>query len=80
MRHGLKLLKPMASSFTPCLDGRYLLLGLNDQRDHLEISKFSRLDADAYPRCYIITHFRDCYFYISISHIIWFFNFEIPFE
>ncbi|XP_048335969.1 uncharacterized protein LOC107424584 isoform X2 [Ziziphus jujuba] len=50
MRHGLKLLKPMASSFTPCLDGRYLLLGLNDQRDHLEISKFSRLDADAYPR------------------------------
>ncbi|KAH0971239.1 hypothetical protein GBA52_023395 [Prunus armeniaca] len=47
-RHGLKLLKPLASSFTPCLDGRYLLLGLNQEQDHLEISKFSKRDADAY--------------------------------
>ncbi|EXB37230.1 hypothetical protein L484_020289 [Morus notabilis] len=50
VRHGLKLLKPIASSFTPCRDGRYLLLGLNDENDHLEISKFSKLDADTYPR------------------------------
>ncbi|XP_057994721.1 uncharacterized protein LOC110664609 isoform X2 [Hevea brasiliensis] len=49
-RHGLKLLKPMASSFTPCLDGRYLLLGSNGEQDYLEISKFSKRDADAYPR------------------------------
>uniref|UniRef100_A0A9I9CSV6 Pyridine nucleotide-disulfide oxidoreductase domain-containing protein 2-like n=1 Tax=Cucumis melo TaxID=3656 RepID=A0A9I9CSV6_CUCME len=49
-RHGLKLLKPMATSFTPCLDGRYLLLGMNDEHDYLEISKFSKRDADAYPR------------------------------
>lgn len=47
----MKLLKPVASSFTPCRDGRYLLLGMNDQQDYSEISKFSRLDADAYPRC-----------------------------
>ncbi|POO02529.1 NAD(P)-binding domain containing protein [Trema orientale] len=50
VRHGLKLLKPIASSFTPCLDGRYLLLGLNDEHDYLELSKFSKMDADAYPR------------------------------
>ncbi|KAL5557290.1 hypothetical protein UlMin_039526 [Ulmus minor] len=49
-RHGLKLLKPLASSFTPCLDGRYLLLGINDEQDYLEISKFSKCDADSYPR------------------------------
>ncbi|KAE8647588.1 pyridine nucleotide-disulfide oxidoreductase domain-containing protein 2 [Cucumis sativus] len=49
-RHGLKLLKPIATSFTPCRDGRYLLLGRNDEHDYLEISKFSKRDADAYPR------------------------------
>lgn len=49
-RHGLKLLKPWASSFTPCLDGRSLLLGIDHEHDHSEISKFSKRDADAYPR------------------------------
>ncbi|XP_057738575.1 uncharacterized protein LOC130955671 isoform X2 [Arachis stenosperma] len=49
-RHGLKLLKPMASSFTPTLDGRYLLLGQSDEQDYLQISKFSKKDADAYFR------------------------------
>uniref|UniRef100_A0A2P2N2H4 Pyridine nucleotide-disulfide oxidoreductase domain-containing protein 2 n=1 Tax=Rhizophora mucronata TaxID=61149 RepID=A0A2P2N2H4_RHIMU len=49
-RHGLKFLKPLASSFTPCLDGRYLLLGTNDEQNHAEISKFSKRDADAYIR------------------------------
>ncbi|KAJ0039956.1 hypothetical protein Pint_28281 [Pistacia integerrima] len=49
-RHGLKLLKRSPSSFTPCLDGRYLLLGPNKQLNHSEISKFSKRDADAYPR------------------------------
>ncbi|XP_010550783.1 PREDICTED: pyridine nucleotide-disulfide oxidoreductase domain-containing protein 2-like [Tarenaya hassleriana] len=47
-KHGLKLRNP--SSFTPCLDGRYLLLGPDQELNHSEISKFSRLDADAYPR------------------------------
>ncbi|XP_044470204.1 pyridine nucleotide-disulfide oxidoreductase domain-containing protein 2 [Mangifera indica] len=49
-RHGLKLLKRSPSSFTPCLDGSYLLLGPNKQLNHAEISKFSKRDADAYPR------------------------------
>lgn len=50
-KHGLKLLKRNPSSFTPCLDGRYLLLGPDKDLNHSEISKFSRSDADAYPRC-----------------------------
>lgn len=50
VKHGLKLLKPMYTSFTPCLDGRYLLLGPNDEHNFLEMSKFSKRDADAYPR------------------------------
>ncbi|KAI3500067.1 hypothetical protein L1887_35882 [Cichorium endivia] len=49
-RHGLKLLKRSPSSFTPCLDGRYLLLGPDAELNHSEISKFSKPDADAYPR------------------------------
>ncbi|KAL4582603.1 hypothetical protein LXL04_007158 [Taraxacum kok-saghyz] len=48
-RHGLKLLKRSPSSFTPCLDGRYLLLGPDAELNHSEISKFSKRDADAYP-------------------------------
>ncbi|XP_022136694.1 pyridine nucleotide-disulfide oxidoreductase domain-containing protein 2 isoform X2 [Momordica charantia] len=49
-RHGLKLLKRNPSSFTPCLDGRYLLLGPDKDINYSEISKFSKRDADAYPR------------------------------
>jgi phytoene dehydrogenase-like protein len=50
-RHGLKLLPRRPSSFTPCLDGRYLLLGPDAELNHSEISKFSNKDANAYPRC-----------------------------
>ncbi|XP_021714517.1 pyridine nucleotide-disulfide oxidoreductase domain-containing protein 2-like [Chenopodium quinoa] len=50
-RHGMKMLKRVpASSFTPCLDGRYLLLGPDKELNRSEISKFSLNDADAYPR------------------------------
>ncbi|XP_057434902.1 uncharacterized protein LOC130727705 [Lotus japonicus] len=49
-KHGLKLLKRNPSSFTPCLDGRYLLLGPDKHLNHSEISKFSQKDAEAYPR------------------------------
>ncbi|XP_052196518.1 uncharacterized protein LOC127803920 isoform X1 [Diospyros lotus] len=49
-RHGLKLLKRSPSSFTPCLDGRYLLLGPDRDLNHSEISKFSKRDAEAFPR------------------------------
>lgn len=50
-RHGLKLLKRNPSSFTPCVDGRYLLLGSDKELNSSEISKFSKRDAEAYPRC-----------------------------
>ncbi|KAJ0236660.1 hypothetical protein HA466_0253670 [Hirschfeldia incana] len=49
-RHGLKLLKRSPASFTPCLDGRYLLLGPDQALNQSEISKFSSSDAEAYPR------------------------------
>ncbi|RVW51843.1 Pyridine nucleotide-disulfide oxidoreductase domain-containing protein 2 [Vitis vinifera] len=49
-RHGLKLLKRNPSSFTPCVDGRYLLLGPDKDLNYSEISKFSKRDADAYLR------------------------------
>ncbi|KAL5206630.1 hypothetical protein ABZP36_034839 [Zizania latifolia] len=48
--HGMKLLPRSPSSFTPCLDGRYLLLGPDAELNHSEISKFSKKDAEAYPR------------------------------
>lgn len=51
-RHGLKLLKRNPSSFTPCLDGSYLLLGPDKGLNHAEISKFSKRDAEAYPRLF----------------------------
>uniref|UniRef100_A0A803KYE6 Uncharacterized protein n=1 Tax=Chenopodium quinoa TaxID=63459 RepID=A0A803KYE6_CHEQI len=51
IKHGMKMLKRVpASSFTPCLDGRYLLLGPDKELNRSEISKFSLNDADAYPR------------------------------
>lgn len=49
-RHGLKLLKRSPSSFTPGLDGRYLLLGPDKELNYSEISKFSKRDAEAYPK------------------------------
>ncbi|XP_037439042.1 pyridine nucleotide-disulfide oxidoreductase domain-containing protein 2-like [Triticum dicoccoides] len=49
-RHGLKLLPRSPSSFTPCLDGRYLLLGPDAELNRSEIGKFSKKDAEAYPR------------------------------
>ncbi|KAJ0963315.1 hypothetical protein J5N97_028437 [Dioscorea zingiberensis] len=47
-RHGLKLLRRNPSSFTPCLDGRYLLLGPDADLNHSEIAKFSKKDAESY--------------------------------
>ncbi|KAK7262859.1 hypothetical protein RJT34_30440 [Clitoria ternatea] len=49
-KHGLQLLKRNPSSFTPLLDGRYLLLGPGNNSNHSEISKFSLSDAEAFPR------------------------------
>ncbi|XP_068646179.1 uncharacterized protein [Aristolochia californica] len=49
-KHGLKLLKRNPSSFTPCLDGRSLLLGPDASLNRSEIAKFSTKDAMAYPK------------------------------
>ncbi len=47
--YGFELLERNPASFSPFLDGRYLMLG-SDKRDELdEIAKFSRKDAERYP-------------------------------
>src|SRR5262245_34971310 len=48
--HGFELLERMPSSFSPFLDGRYLMMGGDKELTHREISKFSTKDADAYPK------------------------------
>jgi len=48
--HGLEILPRNPSSFTPLPDGRYLLLGHDDESNRREIAKFSDRDAEAYPR------------------------------
>ncbi|KAI0501426.1 hypothetical protein KFK09_016371 [Dendrobium nobile] len=50
VRHGMKLLRRSPSSFTPCLDGRSLLLGPDVDLNYSEIAKFSKKDSLAYPR------------------------------
>uniref|UniRef100_A0A7I4AX58 Amine oxidase domain-containing protein n=1 Tax=Physcomitrium patens TaxID=3218 RepID=A0A7I4AX58_PHYPA len=49
-RHGLKLLPRNPSSFTPTVDGRFLLMGPDSKLNEAEISKFSKHDAAAYPK------------------------------
>ncbi len=48
--YGLKILPRDPSSFTPLLDGRYLLLGPKTSVNQREIAKFSRRDAETYPK------------------------------
>src|SRR3990170_6083711 len=48
--YGLTILPRNPSSFTPLPDGRSLLLGPDAALCQREIAKFSRADADAYPR------------------------------
>lgn len=49
-RHGLEILPRDPSSCTPLLDGRYLLMGHDGQANYREIAKFSKRDAEAYPK------------------------------
>ncbi len=49
-QHGLEILPRNPSSFTPLLDGRSLLMGPDERATCDEIAKFSRRDAEAYPR------------------------------
>lgn len=46
---GLRILSREPSSFTPLLDGRYLMLGADATLCQREIAKFSARDADRYP-------------------------------
>jgi phytoene dehydrogenase-like protein len=48
--YGLKILPRSPSSFTPLPDGRSLLMGPEPGLNEREISKFSRQDAEAFPR------------------------------
>jgi phytoene dehydrogenase-like protein len=47
--HGFEML-PCTTSFVPFSDGRHLLFGLGPGRDAEQIGRFSRKDAEAYPR------------------------------
>jgi len=49
-QYGLNILPRDPSSFTPLLEGRYLLLGNDERKNQDEIGKFSSRDAEAYPR------------------------------
>src|SRR4051794_22032155 len=49
-KYGFEMLPRSPSSFTPFPDGRYLMMGPDKEMTHREIAKFSRKDADAYPK------------------------------
>lgn len=49
-RYGYEVLRRVPSSFTPFEDNRYLFLGPDASQNHAEISKFSKRDAEAWPR------------------------------
>jgi phytoene dehydrogenase-like protein len=48
--YGFESLERVPSSFTPYLDGRYLMMGADQQLTRREIAKFSTRDAEAYPK------------------------------
>ncbi len=49
-RHGFEMIPRNPSSFTPLLDGRYLMMGPDRNLTLQEIAKFSTKDAENYPR------------------------------
>src|SRR6478736_5515549 len=49
-KYGFEMLPRDPSSFTPFPDGRSLLMGPDASLTHREIAKFSRKDAEAYPK------------------------------
>jgi len=48
--YGFEAIERNPASFSPFLDGRYLMLGAGIERDAAEIAKFSQRDAENYPR------------------------------
>ncbi|MGL6074570.1 MAG: phytoene desaturase family protein [Fimbriiglobus sp.] len=49
-KHGFEMIPRSPSSFTPFPDGRSLLMGPDKELTHREIAKFSKKDAEAYPK------------------------------
>src|SRR5580658_3993590 len=49
-KHGFEMLPRSPSSFTPYPDGRYLMMGPDQQMTLKEIAKFSTKDAENYPK------------------------------
>ncbi len=48
--YGFEAIERNPASFSPFLDGRYLMLGRDHASDVAEIAKFSKRDAEAYPQ------------------------------
>jgi phytoene dehydrogenase-like protein len=48
--YGYEVMERNPASFSPFLDGRYLMLGADAATDQREIAKFSKKDAEAYPK------------------------------
>jgi phytoene dehydrogenase-like protein len=48
--YGFEVVERNPSSFSPFPDGRYLLLGPDEERNRSEIAKFSPRDAERYPQ------------------------------
>jgi phytoene dehydrogenase-like protein len=48
--YGFETIERNPASFSPFLDGRYLMLGRGVENDAYEISKFSKRDAEAFPK------------------------------
>src|SRR5438270_3181435 len=48
--YGFELLERQPASFSPFLDGRYLMLGGTPRQNNDEIAKFSKKDAENYPK------------------------------
>jgi phytoene dehydrogenase-like protein len=49
-KYGFEMLPRSPSSFTPFPDGRYLMMGPDKEMTLREIAKFSKKDAEAYPK------------------------------
>jgi hypothetical protein len=59
-KYGFKYLPRNPSSFTPTVDGKYLMLGRDDQKNFESISQFSRKDAETMPKYeQFLTQVRD---------------------
>jgi len=50
LEHGLTILPRNPSTFSPLLNGKYLMLGPDTAFNQKEIAKFSKKDAIAYPK------------------------------